>query len=180
MPKRTAMLALLLFLLVLPAGVAVAGPPVPAEVLQARYVALGYDRGSGFLSETEVARSAEDALPQEREALDAIRQQIEEWGKYVITLRPQDAQLLIAVRAGRLVSVGGRTPIGGRPGQPGAAAPTTGGGVEVSSPDDMLEIFDAHGGRLLWRAMGKGGLSGDPPALFSQFRTSVESGPKKK
>jgi hypothetical protein len=55
---------------------AVAGPP--AQLAQARYVALGYDLGDGFVSETDVRA---DVLPEERAALQAIRAGIEQWDK---------------------------------------------------------------------------------------------------
>ena len=62
----------------------------PAQLAQARYVALGYDRGDGFVSETDVRA---EVLPEEREALQRIRAGLEQWGRYVIVLRPGDAEL---------------------------------------------------------------------------------------
>jgi hypothetical protein len=103
-----------------------------AQLAIARYVALGYDRGDRFVSEAEVRA---EVFPEERAALQAIRAGIEQWGKYVVVVHPRDAELLIAVRKGRLVSFGG----GIRTGGPSA-------GVQVSSPDDMIEAFDARRG----------------------------------
>ena len=57
----------------------------PAQLAQARYVALGYDRGDGFVSETDVRA---EVLPEEREVLQRIRAGLEQWGRYVIVLRP--------------------------------------------------------------------------------------------
>jgi len=61
--------ALLFFSLAAPAA---AGKKiVPARIAQARYVALGYDMGDRFLSET-AAISNPDVLPEERRAIQAI------------------------------------------------------------------------------------------------------------
>jgi hypothetical protein len=146
-----------------------AGPP--AQLAVARYVALGYDRGDRFVSEIEVR---EGVLPEERAALQMIRAGIEQWGKYLIAVRPGQAELLIAVRKGRLVSLGGRTggPSSGEvPG--GRVRSAWGAGVQVSSPDDILEVFDARDGSLIWRGMKPNGLSGAGPPLFDSLRAEV-------
>ncbi len=152
-----------------------AGPP--AQLALARYVALGYDRGDRFVSVTDV-RS--DFLPEERAALQTIRAEIERWERYVVVDRPAQADLLIAVRKGRLVSVGG----GVRTGVPGSgvlgslSGIGSGGGVQVSSPDDMIEVFDAKDGSLIWRVMKPNGLSGAGPPLFDSFRAEVAKADK--
>ncbi len=161
-------------LLVLPTPVE-AG--TPAQLAVARYVALGYDRGDRFVSEYEVR---EEVLPEEREALQRIREGLEQWGKYVIVVRPAQAELLIAVRKGRLVSVGGGVLVGGpsagRNGGPAGIGPIA--GAEVSSPEDMIEVFDA-GGSLIWRGMKTNGLSGAGPPLWESFQAEVAKAEKK-
>lgn len=158
--------------LVLPAG---ATPP--AQLGVARYVALGFDLGSGFVSETSVSA---DILPEERAALQRIRENLERWGKYQIVVRPGQAELLIAVRKGRLGSVGGSV----RLGQPGSSRPIpvpgagSGAGGELSSPQDMLEVFDANGVTLLWRGMKTNGLHGAGPPLFEAFQADVAKAEK--
>ena len=160
-------------LVILPA--AEAGPP--ALLAQARYVALGYDRGDGFVSETDVRV---DVFPEERAALQAIRAGIEQWDKYQVVVRPGQAELLIAVRKGRLVSAGGGINVGGpSSGRVGGPVGTgLSGGVQVSSPDDMIEVFDAAGGSLIWRGMKPGGLSGAGPPLWDSFRAEVAKAEK--
>jgi len=145
----------------------------PALLALARYVALGYDLGNGFVSDTDVRAEVQ---PEERAALQAIRARLEEWGKYVEVVRPGQAELLIAVRKGRLVSLGG----GVRTGRPGAGPIGTGAGFggELSSPDDMIEVFDARGGSLIWRGMKPNGLSGAGPPLFDSFRAAVAKAEK--
>ena len=158
-------------------------PPLPAEagppalLAQARYVALGYDRGDGFVSETDVRA---DVLPEERAALQAIRAGIEQWDKYQVVVRPGQAELLIAVRKGRLVAIGGGFSVGGPASGRGGGPIGTGpmGGVQVSSPDDMIEVFDAAGGSLIWRGMKPNGLSGAGPPLWDAFRAEVAKAEK--
>ena len=52
------------------------------------------------------------------------------------------------------------------------------GGAQVSSPDDMIEVFDARGGSLIWRGMKPNGLSGAGPPLFDSFRAEVAKADK--
>jgi hypothetical protein len=169
----------------LPAAPAEAGERiVPAQIAQARYVTLGYDLGDRFLSETEAITSP-DVLPEERRALVAIADEIRKWGRYVVTVHPRDAELLIAVRIGRRGSIGGGMGVGsaGEPGRggPGAGPALLPGGsrvnAEISSNEDMLTVYDARGGGVgvqLWRVIRGGGLQGAPPRLFEEFRADVE------
>jgi hypothetical protein len=174
--------ALLLFSL--PPGDAVAGKKgVPARIAQARYVAIGYDLGDRFLSETD-AITDPDVLPEERRAVQAIREDLESWGKYVVVNRPQDAELFFAIRVGRHGSVSGGL-IGGGPRSPvaGSGGMPAGGGfgsAELSSSSDMLTVYDANGGRVgaqLWRMQKSGGLAGEPPRLYQELRAGVELTP---
>jgi hypothetical protein len=152
-----------------------AGPP--ALLAEARYVALGYDHGAGFVSETDVRA---DVLDEEREALQRIRAGLEDWGKYVVVVRPEQADLLIAIRKGRNVSLGGGVSIGGpqsgRPGGPVGIGPLA--GAEVSSPEDMVEVFE-RSGALVWRGMKANGLSGAGPPLWQSFQAEVAKAEKK-
>jgi hypothetical protein len=153
-----------------------AGPP--ALLVEARYVALGYDLGSGFVSETDLRV---DVLPEERTALQRIHDGLEAWGRYVVVLRPGDADLLIAVRKGRLVSVGAG----------GSGTPTSvvaGGGpvgvgrmanAQFSSPDDMIQVFD-RSGSIIWRGMKPNGLAGAGPPLWESFRDEVKKADTRK
>lgn len=151
-----------------PAG---AGPGA-AHLAQARYVALGFDTDRGFVGEVEAARGL---LPDERRALDAIRRQLEQWGRYVITPRPSEAEVLLAIRVGHPVAIGAHVPgPGARPGASGS-----GFGTGVSSGEDMLTVYDAHGRTVLWQAWKKSGLAGERPPLLEQLRTEVEAAAKK-
>jgi hypothetical protein len=112
------------------ASLAAAGPAragAPAQLAQARYVALGYDRGTGFVSETDVRA---EVLPEEREALQRIRAGLEEWGRYVVVVRPEQADLLIAVRKGRLAHLARREAERALRGRPAALGVVPGRGRE--------------------------------------------------
>ncbi len=145
----------------------VAGPP--ALLAQAQYVALGYDLGNGFVSDSDVFM---DVLPDDRTALQRIRAGLEAWGRYEIVLRPDDADLLIAIRRGRPVSVAGgiSDPSSGARGQPVGAGQF--GNAQISSPDDMIEVFDKSR-VLVWRGIKPKGLSGAAPPLLDSFRAEV-------
>jgi len=70
-------------------------------------------------------------------------------GRYGITIRPSQAERLIAVRTGRRASAEAGVRIGGRrPGTVSAGTAATGSayGLEVSSTPDMLSVYDASGG----------------------------------
>ena len=126
------------------------------------------------MSETSVDP---DILREEREAVQRIRAAIAAWGQYVIVERPSRAEMLIAVRKGRYGSVGGGVRTGGPASSPvGRPPPLTGGalgGVQFSSPDDMLEAFDGSSGNLIWRVTKPNGLSGKGPPLFEALRAEV-------
>jgi hypothetical protein len=162
-------------------------PKTPQGLLDhARYVGLGYDVGTGFLSAHQLALAPAHTLTEERQAIEAIRKDLEKWGKYVVTLRPEDADLLIAVRVGRRAALEIGTGRGGPGrGEPGQGRPTKGRsyGAEISSPSgDMVEVYEAAGGRpgmLLWRGAEQDGLSGTPPRLYKAFREEMERKAKK-
>jgi hypothetical protein len=163
-----------------------AAAKIPEEIVRARYVALGYDTGDAFVSEVEAIAHPDKVLREDQTALRAVRDQLETWDKYVITVRPEQAEILVVVRAGRrgVVSMGaplGARPAGGSAGGPaGASAPrVTGYGGQLSSQGDMLTIYESRQGRpgtLLWRQQHTAGF---PSRLFEQFKADVERSPKK-
>ena len=165
--------------LLLVAAPALAGQRVPARVLHARYVALGYDLGDRFLSETDAIGPADRLTSEDRQAMQAVRQMIQKWDRYVITRRPGDAELVIALRVGRRMQAGTVQPVGR--GEP-AGRSSSGYGIELSSRDDMLSVYDRSPngglGTLLWRAQRAGGLSGATPELVEQLKADVNAAGK--
>ena len=171
---------------VLPAA-APAARKVPAQLALARYVCLGYDMGQGFMSEQQSISQPYDVYPEDRQALDAVREALSRWGKYVITTRPEDAELLIAVRFGRRGGGGagvGGAGLGGAPVGNGTGRSPLGslgsGQAELSSNEDLFTIYESRAGRAgapLWRQQGHGLFAGSPPKAFAAFQADVEAAP---
>jgi hypothetical protein len=150
---------------------AAGAPPVSARLAQARYVALGYDLGDGVLLDSASVGS-DRVLPEEREAVRALHDALEAWGHYSVVVRSGQADLVVAVRKGRLVAAGGGL---------GLDAPGLGrasrAGIQVSSPYDMLTVYD--GTTVLWRRTRPPGSPSSFASMFSDFRTDVEKTAKK-
>jgi hypothetical protein len=161
-------------------SVVVSADRMDARVLQAQYVALGYDLGDRFLSESDAIGDADRVTPEDRKALRDVREVLEKWDRYVVTTRPGHAQLLIAVRAGRRGRVGGSVYVGGGGTRPGPVGGSS--GVELSSRGDVLSVYEASRGGLgtpLWRGQRRDGFSGPSPTLIEQFEAEVEGAAKK-
>jgi hypothetical protein len=178
---------LLTFVALPPAADAAPKTKVPALLERARYVALGYDVGDGFVSADQISTVAAATLPEERRAVEAIRSDLEKWGHYVVTTRPEQAEILIAVRIGRRASL----EVGARRGGAGSNRDGGGGsrtgssrtiGVQLSSNEDRVDVYEAVGGRpgiRLWSSAEDGGLTGSPPRLYKSFREEIEAAVKK-
>lgn len=184
---RTRSFVLLLAFVALPFGAdAASKAKVPALLERARYVALGYDLGDGFLSADQIARVSAGTLTDERRAIEAIRTDLEKWGRYIVTDRPEQADILIAVRVGRRAAM----EVGTGTGDPGAISRGEGGntrsvsnrtiGAQLSSNDDRVDVYEAVNGRpgiRLWSAASVGGLAGSPPSLYKSFREEIGEAP---
>lgn len=178
----------MLFSLVLVLQSYAKAPTIPALVLQARYVALGYETAEGFIAETDFRSFASTKIePNDRQAISNIYDALSRWKRYTITINPADADMLIAVRTGRLASGTGGIRVG-----TGGVDPTTGRrtstsigpvfGAEVGPPDDYLAVYQADDGReaaRLWVATQHDGLVGKNPPLFKNFKDEVEAAAKK-
>jgi len=165
-------------------------PKLPALLLHARYVAMGYETANGFLGEweTESFVSAK-ILPEDRQALANVSDALKKWNRYAITINPREAELLIAVRSGRLASANGGIhvetgsidPTGTTRRMPGVGiGPVF--GAEAGPPSDYLAIYQANAGRegpRLWRKTEEDGLLGKNPPLVEDFKSDVEAAAKK-
>jgi hypothetical protein len=186
MRKFSASLLLSVFLLALQ-GYA-KDPVISSQLLHARYVALGFETANGFLGEweTESFVSAK-ILPEDRQALANVSDALKKWNRYIVTIEPRQAELLIVVRSGRLASAGGGIRI-----HTGSIDPTgtnTGGtsigpvvGAEAGPASDYLAVYQAEDGRegpRLWRKTEGEGLIGRNPPLFESFKNDVEAAARK-
>ena len=164
---------------------------IPALLERAHYVAFGYDLGDGVVSTNQISAVAGDTLNEERRAVDAIRRDIEKWGRYVVTDRPEDADILIVVRMGRRASmevgsgtVGGSGAFGQSRGESGGGRSVSSRSIggQLSSPEDRIVVYEAVRGRpgiSLWSSAETDGLAGSPPRLYKSFREDVEASVKK-
>jgi len=157
--RRSMIAAIVSALACFASGTARAGDIAP-RLLSAQYVALGYDLGDSLVSASQAAFEADDITREDREVMEALRARLEAWDRFVVVDRESNADLVIAVRVGRRGTL--------KIGSPGAAG-------MLSSPDDMLSVFEAEGSSIpLWRQHAPGGLSGELP-LLRAFRDELEA-----
>jgi hypothetical protein len=136
-------------------------------IARASYVAFVYEVREGFLPEASVSVPQED-----RQALVAVRELFRTWHRYVLTDDPRDAQLLVVARPGKRVLAGVSA------GESGGRA----AGAGVSSPQNMLLVYDASDGRprtLLWRGLQDRDLADPWTPLVEQLRAAVEGASKR-
>jgi len=163
-------------------------PVIPALLLHAQYVALGYETANGFVAETEFAPFPKPGVePDDRQVLGNIYEALSKWKRYTITIVPAEADLLIAVRTGRTASVMGGVhvdsgridPTSGRRTGPGIGPVI---GAEAGPDEDYLAVYQADKGReaaRVWVRTEENGLLGKNPRLFQSFKDEVESAAKK-
>jgi len=143
--------------------------PVPALVAKAQYV---------YITSYDGPETSFGVSPADRQALARVQDAIRKWGRYKVTLRQQDADLILLVRAGRTLEgrVGGGI-------HAGSDSPTVTSGpnarVEASSAglEDELAVYQGPSGlnsAPLWRGLMVNGLQGPAPALVQKLRTDVE------
>ncbi|HUV68796.1 MAG TPA: hypothetical protein VMW15_03985 [Terracidiphilus sp.] len=151
---------------------------VPAVFNSARYVWVQSMDGDLFTP---------GLLPADRQAIVDVQNALQDWGRYVLTARRSDADLIFVVRTGRLADakVGGSvgTPNAGPMGNPNAGPQQhpMGTGVmyggDVGPPDDMLKVVSTNSdgnGMQVWLRSEEGGLASPFVPLFRQLKTAVD------
>jgi len=117
-------------------------PAFPGILANARYVYVAsYDGDQFDLS----------LLPEDREAISAVQNAIQEWGKLVIVYRPSEADIIILVMS--------------RPSEDVMA---------------VYDARPWPSGNFLWRVMGRDGLQSGETPLVTQFEKGFESVQKDK
>ncbi len=172
-------------------------PKVPAEILQARTVAVVMYPGS----EVPLASPGEN-----RTAVANVEAAIMKWHRFML-VDPTDAELIIAVRKGRrggpaitggdnpvTVTTGDAIHIGVHSGTPPPADPRQPTNTKprmtstVGSEEDALLVYRGRGmsredpldGPALWRYSGKRGLDAPAVPAIEAFRKAIEEAEKKK
>ena len=113
------------------------GPPFPGILANARYVYVASYDGDQFDL---------NLLPEDREAIGAVQNAIQEWGKLVIVYRPSEADIIILVMS--------------RPSEDVMA---------------VYDAHPWPSGNFLWRVMGRNGLQSGETPLVTQFEKGFES-----
>ena len=150
----------------------------PRTLLHAQFVYVTSMTGNQF----NVFTYEED-----RAAIDMVQDALQKWGRYTMVYKPEEADLIFNVRAGRQLE--------GRAGvlaTPGAAPPPGGmrvptsvgeiGGASVGPADDYMEVLlpiqaerlGVTHATLLWRRTQHGGF-GDGAPLIQEFRKEAEA-----
>lgn len=164
-------------------------PIVPAVFNSARFVYVQAVDGQEF---------DRNLYPEDRMAIADVRDALQVWGRYTLTVERDKADLVFVVRKGRLASADvdggigtGQNPqVGGQrvqfPGNqrqqgPGAGGPASAGvgvGAEAGPPDDLLQVCQlTPNGKLsapLWIHSFANGLDAPRLLLFKQFKDAVE------
>jgi hypothetical protein len=116
-------------------------PAFPGTLANARYVYVASYDGDQF---------DRNLLPEDREAISAVQDSIQKWGKLTLVYRPLDADIIILVTS--------------RPSE------------DLMAVYDA----HTSSGNFLWRVMGRDGLQYGETPLVTQFEKGFESVQKHK
>jgi len=161
----------------LPATVFPGEAPVPLR--EARFVVIGLEVDDRILTGTEV-HSHPAVTPADRRALEDVRAAIEKWGRYVVVDSPRQADLILAIRTGRIVTVSAGVSFPPGRGHPVVARGAV--GLAASSPHDAITVFEVLSearGPMWWTRQRRDGLTGPSPALVEDLRAAVEGTPRR-
>jgi hypothetical protein len=117
-------------------------PAFPGILANARYAYVASYDGDQF---------DPNLLPEDRNAIGAVQDAIQNWGKLMIVYRPSEADIIILVTS--------------RPSEDLMA---------------VYDAHQGPSGTYLWRVMGQGGLQSGETPLVTQFEKGFESVQKHK
>lgn len=152
-------------------------PVVPAVFGQAQYVYVEAVDGQEF---------DPNLYPDDRIAIADVRDALDNWKRYILTISRSEADVVIVVRKGRLASAnvgiaprrGSLPGSGGQPGQPGPIGAGAGIGADVGPADDLFEVCQVNpDGKLsgpLWERTMPNGLNAPDVMLLAQFEEAVD------
>jgi hypothetical protein len=115
--------------------------------------------------------------PEDLRAMNDLEEALRKWGRYIVSIRPEGADLILRVhKGGTSAKAGERVHVG-----------SAGSGTEpivqgyIGSPQDTLEVYDARRGTdtsPLWRHNQLHGLDAPDIPLLEQLRKDVEASDK--
>jgi hypothetical protein len=125
-------------------------------------------------------------LPEDRKAILDVENALQDWNRYWVTVKRRDAEILVVVRKGRIVSVnaskGGNVRSGPGENGPHDELGKAGIGPEVAGRDDLFFVYLAKpDGSLtgpIWIHHQKDGLDTPDIPLFKQFKESIDAASK--
>ena len=141
--KRAVVLTLVLLMfgaLAYAASTQTSVPRFPKTLINARYV---------YVTSYDGDQYSPQLLPDDREAISAVQEAIQKWGRYMVVYRPENADIVIVVQS--------------RPSEDVLAV-----------YDARLWPENTY----LWRVMGRGGLQQGETPLVSQLQSAVEQASK--
>jgi hypothetical protein len=135
-------------------------------------------------------------LPEDRKAILDVQNALKDWNRYLVAVKRHEAEILVVVRKGRIVTVNGGIGrnLGSGSGQSsprdelGSNQPKTEGGdkagvgPEVAGRDDLFFVYLVNpNGSLtgpIWIHHQKDGLDTPGIPLFQQFKESIDAASK--
>ena len=135
-------------------------------------------------------------LPEDRNAILNVQNAFHDWNRYLITVKRREAEILVVVRKGWIVSINGGVAgnVGSGPGESGAhdelgsnqpkakEGDKVGAGPEVAGRDDLffVYLFNPDGSLTgpIWMHHQKDGLDTPDVPLFKQFKESIDAASK--
>jgi len=148
----------------------------PRVLLNARFVYVTSFTGGQFNTST---------YPEDRVAIEMAQEALEKWGRYTLVYKPEQADLIFHVRAGRALEVGAavRVSTASPPNAPGTNTGTAEMvGPNIGPKDDYVEILlptpteglNASRATLLWNRTRHHGLGQGAP-LIQEFRKEADA-----
>ena len=148
----------------------------PRDFLNARFVYVTSFTGGQFNPST---------YPEDRAAIQMAQEALEKWGRYILVYKPEQADLIFNLRAGREVEVATAVRVGSSSPQIGSGANTGTAemvGANIGPKDDYVEILlptpteglNAGRATLLWNRTRHNGLGQGAP-LIQEFRKEADA-----
>jgi len=148
----------------------------PRALLSARYVYVTSFTGGEFNIST---------YPEDRAAIETAQKALEKWGRYILVYKPEQADLIFNVRAGRQVEARAAMRVASTPPTIGPGVNAGSGGMAGASfgpKDDYVEILmptpterlNVSRATMLWNRERHNGL-GDGAPLIQDFRKEADA-----
>jgi hypothetical protein len=160
---------------------------VPKAILNSRYVYVEAWDGDFFNPHL---------LPEDRKAILDVQNALQAWNRYLVTVKRSEAEILVAVRKGRIASVnasvcgrGGSGPVeSGRHDELGSNQPKAEGGdkagvgPEIAWRDDIFFVYlvNENGSLIgpMWIHHQKDELGTPDIPVFKEFKESIAAASK--